>query len=63
MNLLNRTNELVSKSRLSQKDIAEGAGVGVHWFKKFAQGQIPSPGVDKVQRVFDFLSKSGRHVA
>jgi transcriptional regulator with XRE-family HTH domain len=63
MNLLKRTTELVSKSGLSQRDIAEGAGVGVDWFKKFAQGRIPSPGVEKVQRVYDFLSKSGRHAA
>jgi transcriptional regulator with XRE-family HTH domain len=69
MNLLDRTNELMKKAAnsLTQEEIANGAGVGYDWLKKFAQGAIPSPGVQKVQRVYDFLSrevgKGGKHAA
>jgi predicted XRE-type DNA-binding protein len=55
MDLLQRTYELIDQSPLSQRQIAAGAGVGREWFAKFSQRRIPSPGVTKVQAVYDFL--------
>lgn len=57
MNLLERTYELLDGSGLTQREVAEGAGVGIDWLAKFAQRRIPSPGVQKVQAVHDFLLK------
>lgn len=59
MNLLDRTYQLVESSTLKRSDIAKGAGVEFEWFKKFKQGVIVSPGVDKVQKVHDFLARKG----
>lgn len=56
MDLLQRTYELIDESQLTQREIAEGARVGREWFAKFVQRRIPSPGVPKVQAVYDFLS-------
>jgi hypothetical protein len=60
MDLLQRTYELVDGSELNQREIAEGAQVGLEWFRKFMQRRIPSPGVTKVQAVHDFLSRRSR---
>jgi hypothetical protein len=57
MDLLQQTYRLIEKTELSQRQIAAGAGVGRDWFAKFAQRRIKSPGVPKVQRVYDFLSR------
>jgi hypothetical protein len=67
MDLLQRTYELIeSATDMSQREIAAGAGVKRDWFAKFSQRAIKSPGVPKVQKVHDFLSrkyKVRRHAA
>jgi predicted XRE-type DNA-binding protein len=60
MDLLQRTYELIDQSKLSRRQIAVGAGVERSWFRKFAKRDIPSPGVQKVQAVHDFLSNATR---
>lgn len=54
--LLERTYELLESSKLTYRQIAEGAGVDIQWFAKFKQRRIPEPGVTKVQKIHDFLS-------
>jgi transcriptional regulator with XRE-family HTH domain len=67
MDLLTRTYELIGKSKLTYREIADGANVDVNWFAKFKQRRIGSPGVEKVQKVHDFLirraSSSRKHAA
>ena len=58
MNLLDRTYQLLKKTELTFPEIADGAGVGIDWLKKFKGRFIESPGVNRVQRVHDFLSSS-----
>lgn len=63
MDLLQRTYELIDQCRTGEKkltrwQIADGAGVGREWFAKFARRSIKSPGVPKVQAVYDFLVRS-----
>jgi transcriptional regulator with XRE-family HTH domain len=63
--LLARTKDLLEQlhgdpqeGKFTYEDIADGAKVGREWLAKFAIGQIPEPGVNKVQRVHDFLSRA-----
>ncbi len=41
----------------SLRAVASGAGVEFEWLAKFGQGRIADPGVRKVQKVHDYLSK------
>jgi hypothetical protein len=58
--LLERTKALLTKlhGHFSYQDIADGSEVDREWLSKFARGEIPEPGVNKVQRVHDFLSRA-----
>lgn len=62
MDLLQRTYELLDQTKLSQRQIAAGAGVKRDWLAKFMQKAIASPGAPKVQAVHNFLLsvKSGK---
>lgn len=62
MDLLTKTYELIAKSELTYREIADGARVDVNWFAKFKQRRIKSPGVPKVQAVHDFLSRRSNRV-
>lgn len=53
---LDNTYKLIEESGLTQRQIADGAGVSYWWYIKFAQRSITDPGVDRVQKVHDFLA-------
>lgn len=53
--LLGRTYHLLETTKLTYRDIAVGADVGFEWLKSFASRRIREAGVEKVQRVHDFL--------
>ena len=59
--LLEETYKLVRKANsnpnLTIDDVIKGAKVKRDWYLKFKREVIPDPGVNKVQRVHDFLSK------
>lgn len=38
-------------------DLAKRVRVSVSWMGKFAQGLIPNPGVNTVQKIYDALSE------
>lgn len=56
--LLSRTQRLLEESGLTYRQIAAGAVVDMEWLAKFKQNRIGEPGVNKVQRVHDFLVMS-----
>ena len=58
--LLARTKALIDKYRdhYTYQEIAAGADVDREWLAKFIRGEIPEPGVNKVQRVHDFFSRA-----
>ena len=63
--LLSKTRDLLDRSQLSLREIAEGAGppVTYEWLKKFAGDYQSDPTVTRVQTLHDFLapkSKAGR---
>lgn len=49
------TMRLVKSTTLTKQQIADGAGVGFQWISKYSQGRFKSPGVDRVQAVYNFL--------
>lgn len=53
--LLARTIRLLNESGLTYRQVASGAAVDMEWLAKFKQNRIREPGVNKVQRVHDFL--------
>ena len=54
-NLLESTYKLIDESPLTQRQIADGAGVNYRWFIKLAQKNLPNPTVNPVQKVHDYL--------
>lgn len=55
--LLDTTLELVRlRGEMTLRQVADGAEVDFEWLSKFSRGEITDPGVQKVQRVHDFLS-------
>lgn len=53
--LLDRTMVLLKECPLPLPEIARGADVGFEWLKKLKAGEIPEPGVNRIQRLHDFL--------
>ena len=57
MNLYRETLKLVKRSDLKPEEIAKKSRVKVRWFYDFINKKVKEPGVHKVQRIFDYLSK------
>lgn len=55
--LLERTYRLLDGSNESMAEIADGAGVNYHWLRKFALRTHADPGVNRVERLFRYLSE------
>jgi len=55
INLLEETHKLLARCDLTQKEIADQAGVNYWWFIKFAQRNTKSPVLAPVQKLYDFL--------
>ena len=60
MNLLDKTRFMLPlvRSRQTAREIAEGAGVGFEWFKKFEAGDIKHPSVVRIQNLHDYLERA-----
>ena len=60
MNLLDKTRVLlpIAKSHQSLREIAQGAGVGFEWLRKFDDGTSKHPSVVRVQALHDYLDQS-----
>lgn len=56
MRLLDRTHELLSSSDQSVEEIAKGADVTFYWLRRFKQGTILDPSVNRVQKVYEYLA-------
>lgn len=58
MNLYKKTLELIKNCprTLSYQSIADNTGLTKHWIEKFAQGKIKNPGVQNVQKLYEFLT-------
>jgi len=56
--LMMTTLKLLHESKESQEAIARGAGVSFYWLRKFAGGAPKDPSVNRVQKVYEYLTKS-----
>jgi hypothetical protein len=54
--LLQRTRALLNADRRPYHVIAAESGLPVYWLRKVAWGEIRAPGVDRVQKLYEFLS-------
>lgn len=60
MNLLDKTNFMLPLVRAHQttREVADGAGVGFEWLKKFEAGDIEHPSVVRIQNLHDYLERT-----
>lgn len=54
--LVVRTRFLLMRDKRSTNEVAAQADVPFYWLRKFRTGEIRSPGADKVQKLYEFLS-------
>lgn len=52
------TRELLKSSNLTIKMTAQCTGIPFYWLKKFSANEIPNPSVNRVQYLYEKLSKS-----
>jgi hypothetical protein len=53
--LLEKTLDLARKSELSKTVICKNIKVTVRWYDMLLNGQIKDPGVNRIQRLYDYL--------
>lgn len=56
--LYKKTIELLGNSNIPVSSIAESTGVGLRWLYDLKAGRFSDPGVNKIQRIHDFLNAS-----
>lgn len=61
--LLTRTRALLSNDERGLLTIHKESGLPFYWLKKFSAGEIKDPSVNKVQRLYEFLSRHKLAVA
>lgn len=54
--MLEKTLELLRNCDLPLVEIANMSGLGYEWLKKLKAGDIPDPGVNRIQKLHDFLA-------
>lgn len=55
--LYTRTLSLLGTCSLTLIDIHKASGLPFYWLKKFSAGEIRDPSVNKVQKLYEFLTK------
>ncbi len=56
-NLVLRTRFLLLRDKRSTEDVAQASELPFSWLRKFRTGEIVSPGADRVQALYEFLTK------
>jgi hypothetical protein len=59
--VIQETREMLTDCRGHYRQIADGAGVGLHWLYKFGQGHIESPSAKKLLALHAYLKKNHRY--
>jgi hypothetical protein len=54
--LLQKTVDLLGKCDLPLPKIAVMSGLGYEWLKRLKRGEIPDPGVNRIEKLHDFLA-------
>jgi len=58
LTLLTTTRKLVRNDKRSLLLISQATGIPFYWLKKFSAHEIPNPAVNRVQFLYEFLTKS-----
>lgn len=61
--LLKNTMDLLAAASEPRRVIASKSGVGYEWLAKLAQGRIPDPGITRIQKLHDYLSRQQEEAA
>ncbi len=56
-NLMTETIRLIRADKRTLRMIAQFTGVPFYWLKKFSANEIPNPAVNRVQYLYEFISK------
>jgi hypothetical protein len=51
------TKQLLRQSPLTLGQVHRESGLPLFWLRKFSSGEIRNPSVDRVQSLYEFLSK------
>ena len=57
MTLFEKTVQLLKETKKTQKQIAEETGLGYWWITTLSQGKVQDASVNKVQRLYEYLSR------
>lgn len=52
-----RTRQLLKDDKRPLRMIGQATAIPYYWLKKFSAGEIPNPGVNRIQYLFEFLAK------
>ncbi len=55
LSLMSKTRELLRNRDMSLPDIANATDVPFYWLRKFNYGEIKSPSVNRVQKLYEYL--------
>ena len=58
LSLLVTTRQLIKQDKRSLLMISQATNIPFYWLKKFSAGEIPNPAVNRVQYLYEFISKS-----
>ena len=56
--LLIRTIEILKADKRTLRMIGQATGIPFYWLKKLSAGEIDDPSVNRVQYLFEFISKT-----
>ena len=56
--LLARTIELLKADTRTLRMVGQATGIPYYWLKKLSAGEISDPSVNRIQQLFEFLSKT-----
>lgn len=54
--LMEITRQMLKDSQKSLPEIYKESGIPFYWLRKFASGEIKNPSVNRVQRLYEYLS-------
>lgn len=61
--LYKKTIELLNSTDKSMSDISKNTDVGLRWLYDLKAGRFGDPGVNKIQRIHDYLAENLRRAA
>lgn len=56
--MLRMTRELVQRDKRTLIELHDASGLPFYWLRKFRQGVIVAPSINRVQFLYDFLIKT-----